>query len=48
MYFWIIWNAIVFVYPVENGLSDHDTQIIVLQEMQIPFQKITQHIKLDS
>jgi len=36
------------VYPVENGLSNHDAQILVLQELQIPFQKITQHITLDS
>jgi hypothetical protein len=30
------------VYPMENGLSNHDAQILILKEMQIPAQKITQ------
>jgi hypothetical protein len=32
---------------MENGLPDHDAQILVLKELQIPLQKITQKIKLD-
>jgi hypothetical protein len=29
------------VYPMKNGLSDHDAQILVLNKLQIPFRKIT-------
>jgi hypothetical protein len=29
------------VYPMKNGLSDHDAQILILNKLQIPFRKIT-------
>jgi len=27
----------ISVYPLENGLSDHDEQILILENIKIPF-----------
>jgi hypothetical protein len=34
------------VYPMKNGLSDHDAQILILNKLQIPFKKIISRNKI--
>jgi len=30
-------HSCISVYPLENGFSDHDAQILILENMKIPF-----------
>jgi hypothetical protein len=32
-------SSCISVHPLENGLSDHDEQVLILKNIKIPFQK---------